>query len=357
MKYPFKCEFSFPKRSIVDRLRTYYDSWRVTARERRDIDKVTIIPAKEARPLSANDIPLVFITHNEMTLIPAFLSHYRRLGVTRFICVDDVSTDGSREYLIDQPDVDVWTSPIRFEKARRGRRWREALFEHYGYDRWYVNVDSDEFLIYDQCLREPLRALIGVLEEHGIKRLPAPMLDFYPSDDTKSANGNMPWHVVDQIDPSGYEVEFLKRGISVKGGPRKRLFNEDNELMKYPLIFWDKSCLFGSSIHRPLPYNRNFSPVWGVLLHFKFFTNYRHKIAEAASNRQHYNGSQHYQALKRELDRSGTIDFVAESSIRFLNPDQLIELGFMPSIEFDPDDERITPVRNWGNHTKVRRRL
>ncbi|OAP37415.1 hypothetical protein ATC00_10045 [Sinorhizobium americanum] len=300
------------------------------------------------RPLDAADLPLVFVTHNEMSLIPAFLSHYRKLGVTRFICLDDVSTDGSREHLMDQPDVDVWTSPIRFEAARRGRRWREELFERYGYNRWYINVDSDEFLVYDQCPREPLKALIEVLEERDIKRLPAPMLDFYPSNEAKSGNGNMPWHSVDHVDGSGYEVEFLKRGISVKGGPRKRLFDEENELIKFPVIYWDRYCYFGSSIHRPLPFYRNFSQIWGVLLHFKFFTNYRDKIHEAASNKQHYNGSQHYLALKKEIDRAGVIDFVSNSSIRFLHPEQLVELGFMPTIEFDPDDVRLGPPRNWG---------
>lgn len=348
MKYPFDRDFSFPHRTFVDRLLTFYDNWRVTARERRKVEKVTIIPAKDAPALGASDLPLVFVTHNEIALIPAFLSHYRRLGVTRFICLDDVSTDGTREYLMGQPDVDVWTSPIRFEAARRGRRWREALFERYGYNRWYPNLDSDEFLVYDQCLREPLKALINVLEEHNIKRLPAPMVDFYPSSEAKSRDGNMPWHVVDHIDSSGYEVTLQKRGISVKGGPRKRLFSEDNELIKYPLVYWDKDCRFGSSIHRPLPYNRNFSPIWGVLLHFKFFTNYREKIAEAVSDKQHYNGSQHYQAMKSEIDKAGAIDFVDEASIRFVNPEQLIDLGFMPTIEFDPDDARLAPSRNWG---------
>lgn len=329
-------------------LQTLYDSWRVAARERRIFQEVTIAATKDPRPLSATDLPLVFVTHNEITLIPAFLKHYRRLGVTRFICVDDVSTDGSREYLMAQPDVDVWTSPVRFESARRGRRWREALFDRYGHNRWYVNVDSDEFLVYDQCLQEPLTALIEVLEEHNITRLPAPMLDFYPSSENDSGNGDMPWHAVDHIDGSGYEVSFLKRGISIKGGPRKRLFKEDNELIKYPLIYWDMQCRFGSSIHRPLPYYRNFSPIWGALLHFKFFTNYREKISEAVSNKQHYNGSQHYHALKREIDDAGAIDFMSESSIRFLNPEQLIDLGFMPTIEFDPDDKRLKPARTWG---------
>lgn len=348
MEYPFDRNFSFPRRTFINRLATLYDNWRVTVRERRQVEKVTIIPAKNVHALSVTDLPAVFVAHNEIALIPAFLSHYRRLGVTRFICLDDVSIDGTREYLMEQEDVDVWTSPIRFEAARRGRRWREALFERYGYNRWYLNLDADEFLVYDQCLREPLKVLINVLEEHDIKRLPAPMIDFYPSNAAKSGNGNMPWHVVDHIDGSGYDVTLQKRGISVKGGPRKRLFSEDNELIKYPLVYWDKNCRFGSSIHRPLPYNRNFSPVWGVLLHFKFFTNYREKIAEAAYNKQHYNGSQHYQAIKNEIDKIGTIDFVGYASIRFLNPEQLVDLGFMPTIEFDSDDERLEPARNWG---------
>lgn len=348
MKYPFDRQFSFPKRSIIDRAKTLYDNARVSFRERRSRQDVELLPAKPIVPLSSVDIPLVFITHNDMALLPSFLKHYRKIGVTRFICVDDVSSDGTKEYLLEQPDIDVWTSNIRFEKARRGRHWREALFGRYGYGRWYINVDSDEFLIYDQCPEETIPALIQVLEDNGIKRLPAPMLDIYPGAEADNAvDGDLPWFSVNQFDADGYEISYVKRGISVKGGPRKRLFNEENELIKYPLIYWDKYCFFGSSIHRPLPYNRNFAPIWGVLLHFKFFTNYREKIAEAVDGRQHYNGSQHYQTMKEELDQKGDIDFMDKSSTRFANPTQLIELGFMPSICFDLDDEPRAPYRAW----------
>lgn len=348
MKYPFDRQFIFPKRSIIDRAKTLYDNARVSIRERRSKQNVELLPAKPIVPLNSIDVPLVFITHNDMALLPSFLKHYRKIGVTRFICVDDVSNDGTKEYLLEQPDIDVWTSNIRFEKARRGRRWREGLFGRYGYGRWYINVDSDEFLIYDQCPEETIPALIQVLEDNGIKRLPAPMLDIYPGVETDNAvDGDLPWFSVNRFDADGYEISYLKRGISVKGGPRKRLFNEENELIKYPLIYWDKHCYFGSSIHRPLPYNRNFAPIWGVLLHFKFFTNYREKIAEAVDGRQHYNGSQHYQTMKEELDQKGGIDFMAKNSARFTNPAQLVELGFMPSICYDLDDEPRAPYRVW----------
>jgi hypothetical protein len=52
--------------------------------------------------------------------------------------------------------------------------------------------------------------------------------------------------------------------------------------------------------------------------------------------------------MKSEIDKAGAIDFVDEASIRFVNPEQLIDLGFMPTIEFDPDDARLAPSRNWG---------
>ncbi len=235
------------------------------------------------RPLGKGDIPVVFNTHNDRKLMPSFLAHYRGLGVTRFICVDDVSSDGTRDYLLAQADVDLWSSPVRYRDARRGREWREALFERYGWDRWYLNVDSDEFLIYEDCENRPLGALLQALESRGEKRLAAPMLDMYPPGRLGAAtldsdDGRMPWEIADHFDGSGYEISYTKRAISITGGPRKRKFAHLLELIKYPVIFWDKECSLGVSIHQPLPCERNFPAVSGVLLHFKFFSDYKEKI-------------------------------------------------------------------------------
>jgi hypothetical protein len=319
------------RRGITDRWRTAYETWRITRRERRDWQDVPLSPVAPVKPLSSEDMPLVFVTHNDLTILPFFLRHYRGLGVTRFICVDDVSQDGTRDYLSAQPDVDLWTSPLRYSEARRGRRWREALFARYGYDRWYINVDSDEFLLYDGCDGKGLSSLIAVLEKHGAKRLAAPMLDMYPGPGSiePDRDRGFPWQFSNHFDASGYDAELDKRGVSLKGGPRRRRFAEANELMKYPLIFWDRSCFFGSSPHRPLPFDRNFEPFFGALLHFKFFINYRGKIAEAAVGKQHYNGSEHYQAMMDALDREGDLDFVGPESVHFESARQLRDLGFL----------------------------
>src|SRR5262245_10699871 len=134
MNYPFPSGAPDLSLSLLDRLRTDYDTFRVTRREKRNRTDVAISPASAIRPLTTTDVPLVFVTHNDAILLNAFIRHYRELGVTRFICVDDVSTDGTREALLDQPDVDVWTSPVRYGQARRGRNWRERLFARYGID-------------------------------------------------------------------------------------------------------------------------------------------------------------------------------------------------------------------------------
>src|SRR5690606_32591497 len=110
--------------------------------------KIRPLKGNEVRQLSADDIPLVFLTRNDRRFLNSFLAHYRRLGVTRFICVDDASDDGTREALLAEPDVDVFASNVRYKEARRGRLWREILFSIYGANRWYLNVDSDEYFIY-----------------------------------------------------------------------------------------------------------------------------------------------------------------------------------------------------------------
>ncbi|OWV96748.1 glycosyltransferase family 2 protein [Rhizobium sp. R693] len=337
MNYPFPSGAPDLTHSFLERLQTAYDTFRVTRRERRNRPDVSISPVGEIRPLGATDVPLVFVTHNDIVLLNAFIQHYRQLGVTRFICVDDVSTDGTREALLNEPDIDVWTSPVRYGQARRGRNWRERLFSEYGFNRWYLNVDSDEFLVYDDCFERPLPSLIRALEAANLRRMAAPMLDMYPNL-SEVAGGqsfvDRPWQFSRYLDGNSYVSMLTKRGISIKGGPRGRKFSEGNELIKYPVIYWDRKCFFGSSPHQPLPYERNFPSVWGAILHFKFFTNYKAKITEAAEGKQHYNSSEHYQKMMNVLHREGEIDFSYDQSIRYEGPQQLVERGFMTKIDF-----------------------
>ncbi len=341
INYPFRAQAdatSIADRGALERLSTWYETLKVERRERRKATPISLrcVSHHGQTSLYPDELPLVFLTHNDAKLVPAFLSHYRQLGVTRFICVDDVSTDGTREFLLKQEDVDLWVSPVRYKDARRGRAWRETLLGLYGGPRWYVNVDSDEFLVYDRFEDRTLWPVIHGLEKAGVLRLPAPMLDMYPVDlskaDTNLLSSRAPWEIADHLDSSGYTLSTTKRAISIKGGARKREFDADLELIKYPLIYWDDECRFGPSIHQPLPYRRNFAGMMGALLHFKFFSDYEKDIREAARDGQYFDNAAAYSKMTDIIAKKGTLQLQSDESVKFTGSQQLLDLGFITPI-------------------------
>lgn len=330
-------------RTILGRLLARNESRKILRRLKRRADEtveMTLLSGEEPRPLDVSDVPLVFLCHNDRKFLPSLVSHYRRLGVTRFICVDDQSTDGSRDYLSAQPDVDLWVSPVRYKEARRGKLWREGLFARYGSGRWYLNIDADEYLVYDDCFSRPIGELIRHLETVGLKRLAAPMVDLYPGGAVNAfvfdgSDARMPWEIADHFDGSGYVVTYMKRFMSLAGGPRKRTFGAETELMKYPLMFWDDRCSFGVSIHQPTPFEENFGPIGGALLHFKFFADYAEKTRDAVADGQYFDGAREYQRILDAADEQGGLDFTGPVSKHYEGPQQLLEEGFMAPLWTD----------------------
>lgn len=318
----------------MQRLVSRLDSWRIEARlKRRKNHVAAILPLGSGmRPLQNTDIPLIFLTRNSANFLPSFLSHYRKIGVTRFLCIDDHSSDATRDILLRQSDVDLFKSPVRYREADRGKLWRHELLKLYGIHRWYLNVDCDEYFIYDNCEEKPLSELITRLELKGIKHCPAPMIDLYPSGPLSSAvfDGSsdiMPWKIADMFDASGYRMSVDNRFMSLTGGPRGRILNEHVELMKYPLLYVDTTMAFASSIHKPLPFYRNFSPVYGSLLHFKFFSDALLFAQAAVADAQYYGGSHVYKNVVDVLGSEENVSLIGPDSMRFQDSRQFAELG------------------------------
>lgn len=289
------------------------------------------------RPLSERDFPLVVITHNDMRLLESFFQHYRSMGVTRFLCVDDASADGTPDFILDQPDAELFISNVRYKEAERGKIWREQLFSIFGHDRWYLNVDSDEYFLYESMGSQTVSDFTRRLDAAGVRRVPAAMLDLYPAGDISRAvfpggNGAMPWEVAAHFDGAGYTAKAFGTGISIYGGVRSRAFGAHGELIKYPLIRWDRYCSLGRTIHRPRPSSYNFAPALGVLLHFKIFSDVREMAARAVEEGQHYKGAKIYKAV---LDRlvPDVSDLAYDDTIPYLGVDDLIQRGFMLPLE------------------------
>ncbi len=294
---------------------------------------------KPFRPLEAGDIPLVTQIRNARRYLPSFLEHYRNLGVTRFIFVDDRSSDGSLEYLETVEDADLYQSRLSYMESNRGILFKEEVVRTYGRNRWWVFVDIDEYLVYDGIEKHGLRDVIHALEKRRLTRLLAPLLDMYPTGNIQHAHfdgsdSKMPWEVASAFDRSGYFIRFRGKDWEIRGGVRYRVFGNWVELAKYPLMYVVDGDYF-RSIHYPRPYYGNSTPVLGNLLHFKFFDDYEKFIRTAAQEGRYFEGAKHYKVALDRIEQGDMEFYQTDISEEFSGPQQLRELGFFKSLFYD----------------------
>ena len=132
------------------------------------------------RDIRHGDILAASTVRNEMLRLPHFLDHHRALGIGHFLFVDNDSSDGTRDYLAEQPDVSLWTTRGSYRRSRFGVDWQTWLLLRYGHGHWCLTLDADEILVYPFHDTRPLPALIDHLERNGRRSFGALMLDMYP---------------------------------------------------------------------------------------------------------------------------------------------------------------------------------
>lgn len=322
-------------------LRLARKRWRIRAfRKRRELRFVV-----DHTHLIAPDNILLFSTlRNERVRLPFFLRYYRDLGVSHFLIVDNNSDDGSREYLMSQPDVSVWSTQHSYKRARFGVDWLNWLQTKYGHDHWCLVVDPDEFFVYPFCDTRPLRALTDWLDASSIKSFSAMLLDMYPKgpfDVQPYAEGQDPFEVAPYFDSGNYVIHRNKKygNLWIQGGPRARMFFQDlperaPALNKIPLVKWHRDYAYVSSTHMLLP--RGLNQVYdewggekasGCLLHAKFLDTFAVKAEEEMERRQHYANSHEYRAYRAAI--STQPDLWCKWSEKYINWRQLEILGLM----------------------------
>ena len=323
------------------RLRLQRKRWRIRAfRKRRELTRI----ADRTGTIRPNDILLFSTQRNEKIRLPYFLDYYREQGVSHFFIVDNDSTDGSADYLADQPDVSVWRTKASYKKSRFGVDWLNWLMIKHAHGHWCLTVDPDEFLIYPFCDTRPLRALTDWLDASSIKSFSAMLLDMYPKgrlDAHPYQQGQNPIEIAGWFDSGNYTMSRnrLFGNLWIQGGPRARVFFADQPenapaLNKVPLVKWDKRYAYVSSTHMLLP--RGLNQVYdewggekasGVLLHAKFLDTFTSKAAEELSRGQHYSASVEYKAYAESLKDDP--DLWCKWSEKYINWRQLEILGLM----------------------------
>jgi hypothetical protein len=180
------------------------------------------------------------------------------------------------------------------------------------------------------------------MEGHGQPSLYAPMIDAYGGGrlgETTLRQGASPFEACPWFDRFNLTQKFdeRRRNWWVQGGVRTRCFLPDSPqlapaLNKVPLVRWERGLHYVSSMHHLNRIRFNCTvlddpqAVSGVLFHFKYVNLLTAKAEEEIVRGEHYAGSREYRAY---LDAGDPVLYDAEVSVRYRDPRQLAELGFM----------------------------
>ena len=290
---------------------------------------------------------LTGVVANEMYFLPAFLKHYRKLGIGRFIFIDDRSVDGTREYLAKQADVMVLGSQRRFgdpveifdsqqgilKQDRMVHAWRSILVSRYALDDWSLHVDADEFVSLPEGLTFP--DLAKELDVTGYRAVWGVMLDMYPASisDLKQTRAATEFDVGATWYFDGVQHLRLRSGKGPKlvyPGSRARLMAQygivkhtkrrksitykvfgrplpkSNIIHKPVLLKWSQDAVFLSS------HNVNLKASSRFLLpirHYKFTGDLYRRMADAIKSGAYSGGSIEYVQIKHLLDSMEQEDF------------------------------------------------
>jgi hypothetical protein len=309
-----------------------------------------------AAEVDADEIVAVIPARNERSRFPYLLEHHRRLGVDRFLVLDNGSDDGSVDHLLGEPDTIVWQTTRSHREANCGAAWADLLLRrHAAPQQWCLTIDADELLVYPGCERRGLRELCADLDREGATCYQAIHVDMYGDgrlSETTYRPGQDPVEVYPYFDGVYYRrripFDGPRRNITnYWGGVRGRMFGGSLGgflLNKTPLFRYAPGQLLMSGFHwldRP---TGEIAAGRGALLHFKFNAVFADVVAEELVRKEYSRGSAVFEVYARGLDATpDPVFFDPMHSVRYESSEQLVRMGVMRN---GPSDERVPVTRD-----------
>jgi hypothetical protein len=331
----------------------------------------------------SDTIPVICPIRDEMPMLPHFLDHYRRLGVKRFIFIDNGSVDGGKDYLCAQPDCRLFFTEQNYRESNFATSWINEVIERDGIKGWTLYADIDEHLIYPDCESQTLAAHCASLTRRGFDAAYAIMLDMYPAEDFLNVKPSedtplvqaMPWFDTDYVirvwPRRPWKKGTLKHAPQILGGPRCRIqtrldkeaargwldylmFNQVDRFIDYvPLQLIPTLAqiwrLEATALQKtPLNYvrpgfrywnshtstNSAFSPELLVFLHFKFCSELQARFRMVRAQANHARRGLHYFQLQQALKRwKGSL--IYEGSAKFESSEDLVRAGLLGTAASD----------------------
>lgn len=332
-------DFDIWKKSMLKMLKEYCQAGRSfrTLQVVNTFVKSKIYVIKKRKPDTNNTPIVVLCVRNDLKRIQMLVKHYRKLGVKRFSILDNASNDGTYEWLLKQPDIDLYRSFEKYKtKVKEG--WINRIVSHYGFNRWYILTDSDELLTYIGMEEHPLNEVILYAQKNGIKRIKGLMVDMYSCkrlfENADDLQKEFRW-----MDTDTYiEKEAIagkQKYIRFVGGPRYRLMDASVTLSKTPLVYFDKGTI-SDDAHYQFPHELlPISPFHFGILHYKFiehdFEEYKRR-AQAGSG--FWSGGRAYKQIMKYVESTDGNGFYYDGSVEYKNSYSLENISIIEKIPF-----------------------
>ncbi|WP_444932362.1 glycosyltransferase family 2 protein [Microbulbifer sp. SSSA002] len=243
----------------------------------------------------ANDktFPLICVFRDEIDIFPAFLHHYRSIGVTCFHLIDTGSRDGSVTYLLNQADVQLYAVKGGYPQANAGIDWVNRIAHEYCRGKWTIVVDADEFLQLPEVGgRVCLSRVTKLMKNELAFALYTPLIDFF-CDNLKErpySAKNLTELMAKTPNYVPYK-NFKKKRIQafpffeIRSKVRAQISGVPNYFVKsykIPLVYWRQDFQYIRSTHvcTPIPLSEN----CGCLLHFKFRAGFQQRLMRELEN-------------------------------------------------------------------------
>lgn len=294
-------------------------------RLRSGCNSMTLVsPAARLEAAAQARAAVVSVVRNELFMLPHFLAHYRKLGVEGFFFVDNLSDDGTLEYLLEQPDAVVFSADGFFRSAAQGSDWKLAMMAQFRLGKWTLAADGDEFLVYPGYETRSLPDFLADPAHGEADAFLSVMLDMYPRGPLSEAD----FSSGDPFAEAGYAERkaLLEHSLSLGSfsnrptrtsslrhrlipGSRAELFVSE----KIALVRYKPWMRFSVSLHHAAETRLAAQPL--LLAHFKYNAEFRAKALREIARGQYFNDAEEYKKYVDILSEGRDVVFDPECSV------------------------------------------
>jgi hypothetical protein len=300
--------------------------------------------------MDAREIHAFACIRDENMRLPYLLKYHRDLGVDRFFFIDNLSRDGSVEYLLEQPDCHTFTCAGNFFSSNvEPPVWSNAVRSTFSHGHWCLSLDADELFVYPNCEHLALRAFCDYVEDKGHDAVQALVVDMYSDKPIRDAVYQREQSFIEAFpyfdDEKGEEValdggfppvltfsKFRQRAFGTGQHKRKR----PPCITQVPLVKWKKGI--GYKVAQHILNHANLSELQAAILHFKFFPGFISDVEKSISENIGVNekGLDERQAYVDALSVNPQLSLINSGSQKYQDSATLTRLGWMrTSDEFE----------------------